>query len=163
MTFVLPAGSTGFFTGPPFPSTDYRALLGVVHEVARRAGREVSTTGLDGSHSYRAWRLAHDYRAWRLADDHEAPLWVLAHRHVPLAALVDTDPAAPGASGDGFVDWPPLEPVAIEAVGWRLLRRREATAPPTADALSLLAACEVEEIAYWAPETIGAVVFNWWD
>ena len=84
----------------------------------------------------------------------------LLHNYVRVCALVPSDwdclnPAFPD------IDRPATLDAAIEP--WRLLRGAELRAPPPDALVERLPACELKQVRYWKPATIGELIFNWWD
>ena len=142
----LPAGVTGFASGAAPAAVDDRAILGLVHETARRYGRTVQgRSDVPAVATYRLWSLVHPY---------EDPLSVLIHSTCLVVAV---------KAGDAFVDWPPLAPEDVSSIGWRLLTADEAAAPVKPALIAGLGQAEIEQIRYWQPATVADLVFNHWD
>ena len=149
----LPAGATGF--GPstqPRGREDTREFLAACHAAARQTGATVTA-------SQRA-AVTPDFDAVVLAYEHEH---VAALRHALLNVVafvqVPGDHVAPPLA---FTDRPGLAQVLGE-IGYQVLPAAELRQPTTSADLSNLTAHEHEQIKYWKPETVGELLFNYWD
>ncbi len=148
----LPRGSTGF-DGNLGPPPDRPALLTLVHGAARSDGREVvSLTAAETMATFDCLEFRHRFKS---------SLYLLVHNVVPILASVDRPPRP--LEPPHVISSPLLESDTVEAVGWRLLSPVEAAEHPRDELLAELSEAELQEVRYWRPSSIGALVFNHWD
>jgi hypothetical protein len=151
----VPRGATGFKDSEtePLPVTDSRLFVSACHEAARRAGyRVVEITRSSATRSFHSAVLTSQDRK----------VAVLGHGHLPLMAIAQV-PAA-GSTSVVFADGSHELELALEASEtFRLLRAEELRLPLEQVDLSRLDPAERRQIAYWSPETLGELLFNYWD
>jgi hypothetical protein len=153
---VLPGGVTGFWDrgDEPLTVTDVRAFRGHCHDAARRAGgRVVSVTRPNPEGLCRNFAVG----VFALPAGEVA---AVLNAHHPLVAFAD--PPADGETSLRFRDCPELA-AALGSFGvYRVASAAELEQPPTPAALGDLSEVEREQVAYWEPQRVGDVVFNWW-
>ncbi|MDW3850575.1 hypothetical protein NMK34_28575 [Micromonospora sp. BRA006-A] len=146
----LPPGATGFHT--PGGRADVRAFTAVCHHAARALGATVTgVTPAGVTPSFHTVDIA-------AARHHVA---VLRHVTVPFIAF-----ARPRAGGDAtvtFVDRPGLAAVLDTLTDARSLTADQLGIPLSQADLSALDRAEQDQIGYWAPATVGELLFNFWD
>ncbi|RJQ83386.1 hypothetical protein D5S17_00465 [Pseudonocardiaceae bacterium YIM PH 21723] len=81
---------------------------------------------------------------------------VLGHTLLPLVAATD-------CPGGRFVELPADLAEAYAAKGFEPLAAADLIRPLDQADTSALHPAELEQISYWRPETIGALLFNHWD
>ncbi|TDC45250.1 hypothetical protein E1212_29090 [Jiangella ureilytica] len=147
----LPRGATGF-NAPPGEEPDLGTFTTVCYHAARAIGATV--TGVikaDVTPSFHTIDVAQ-------AQHHIA---VLRHTTVPLVAF-----ARPRTSGDAtitFIDRPDLAAAITNLTDAQILTAEQLGIPlPQAD-LSALGPHEHDQINYWKPNTVGELLFNFWD
>ncbi|MFI6009132.1 hypothetical protein ACIBAG_09905 [Streptomyces sp. NPDC051243] len=86
---------------------------------------------------------------------------VLCHAVLPVVAFAASPPPA-GAPVADFTS-PPAWAAAFEPSGLRLLDVAELSMPLARADTSELAEAELEQALYWRPDTVGELMFNWWD
>lgn len=152
--FRLPRGSTGFrCAGERPPSApDPREFTRIVHDVVRRTnGRVLAVDPAEGRRSFHAATLTYRDRELEAVGHVLLPLLALARRRrgsdMTLSFL--DDPEVSGKLGA-------CEP-------YRVLGMAELALPVARVDLSELGEVEMDQIRYWRPETVGELVFNFWD
>lgn len=157
MEWKIPRGTTGFryFKEAPLPETDRRAVAELSYQWARNLGGTVEQILPPSlTSTYYAAVLAHgQYEVQHVT--------VLFHRHLPLLALVSHPPR--DLDDLCVIDDPIVTEAMPDYSEFQLLAHDQLAAPVTSTSLSELAATELNQIAYWKPETIGEVLFNLWD
>jgi hypothetical protein len=147
----LPAGASGFVDSQP-GTGGTREFLAACHAAARQTGATVAAT--------QQAAVTPDFDAVLLAYEHEN---VAALRHTLLSLVafvrVPGDHIAPPLE---FTDRFPLAQI-LSAVGYQVLPAAELRQPLTSADLSDLSAHEHEQIRYWKPQTVGELLFNYWD
>jgi hypothetical protein len=88
-------------------------------------------------------------------------LALLGHRHVPLLAVAES--SADNSGLVTFVDDPAVREALALPTPFRLLTLDELDTPVSLADLSGLASAELGQIASWKPETVGELLFNYWD
>jgi len=99
---------------------------------------------------------------------------VLRHAELPLVALAEPCPASDSFAlqpvhltrsfgAARFIDRPLITAVITEFSDLRVMSAEELNAPLSRVDLSELSAGEHSEIAYWKPDTVGDLLFNFWD
>ncbi|TWP47918.1 hypothetical protein FKR81_30025 [Lentzea tibetensis] len=136
----LPRGATGFWhASQECPGTvDARVFRALCHDAARRAGATVTYYTEPGV-------TPNFHRV-----DTGASIAVVCHELLPLVALM---------SEQTFVD----DPKWTFDAPFQLLSKEVLDTPVSAADLSELHEVELKQIANWQPETIGQLIFNWWD
>ena len=148
----LPAGSTGFDAPPVDAAAHRRAFLTACHHAARAIGGRVA--GIEGpgvTPNFHLAEIAH--RDGRLS--------VLGHGCVLFAAI-----AGPRPWRDlrpTFADDPAVAAAIVAASALRPLAVAELSTPLDQADLSALGPGEHRQIAYWKPDTVGELLFNYWD
>jgi hypothetical protein len=142
-------GATGFHRAGEVPprETDLKSFRRACHAAARMAGAAVQ--GLDVG-------LCASFDAVDIAGT-----VVLVHRHLPVVAFSGAA-LEPGSPVRGFVPPPPWAGPLADA-GFRLLEPAEPDAPIERVDLSALPEAELKAVRHWRPQTLGELMFNWWD
>ncbi|WP_306318047.1 MULTISPECIES: hypothetical protein [unclassified Streptomyces] len=151
-TFRLRRGSTGFhhLGAPPAPGTGPRACRTAWYAAARAAHGQVG--------DFAERRYPRNFHTATI-DDRGGTHFALFHASCPLVAFV---------SGqhhwytDEFRD-PPAWAATLDAHGYTVLNASQLLSPLSESDTSDLSADEWQQIRYWKPETVGAVLFNSWD
>ncbi|NYF58605.1 hypothetical protein [Micromonospora purpureochromogenes] len=148
----LPAGATGFGVRSTEPDGGLRSFRTVCHHAARRTGGGVTSCAAAGvTPSFHTAVVVRGDRA----------VAVLRHTVLPLVAL-----ARPRCAGDAdvaFVDDATLAAALAEVSGLRVLSVAQLHTPLSRVDLTALTAEEHAQLAYWKPETLGGLLFNFWD
>jgi len=149
----LPAGATGF--GPskqPRGREDAREFLAACHAAARQTGATVTAS--------QQAVVTPDFDVVLLAYERER-VAALRHTLLNIVAFAQSlgDHVAPPLA---FTDRPGLAQILGE-IGYQVLPAVELRQPTTSADLSNLTAHEHEQIKYWKPETVGELLFNYWD
>ena len=85
-------------------------------------------------------------------------LCLLLNVYAPYAALAP----APLEEPLRFLDWPEHWPAALPQ--YRCLSSADLTAPcPPEQALTALSRAERDQVRHWDPQTMGELLFNFWD
>lgn len=147
-----PRGATGFrdHGTEPLPLTDARVFASVCYEAARLVrGRvlEITSPGVTPSFHTAVMRCG------------ELSVAVLGHMHLPFIATAQV-PTGRVAFTDNCDD---LEEVLRPSDAFRLLTGSELETPIGLIDTSDLDRAERSEIAFWKPETLGELLFNYWD
>lgn len=150
---MLVRGITGFrdSSDPPLSSTDRRAFLAALHTAAREVHAVIrSERGRDPVANFLEMEVT-------TPDGDE--LTVLVNDHEPLVAFSPGSPAP-----TRFVSYPELA-LALEAADaqFRVLEPAELNRSVTDSDLTHLGEAELDQVAYWKPQTLGEVIFNRWD
>jgi hypothetical protein len=152
--FRLPRGATGFrHAGDPPPSApDPREFTRIVHDVARRMnGRVLAVDPAGGRRSFHAAMLT--YR--------DRELELVGHVLLPLLALARLRSGSDMTLS--FLDDPEVSGKLGAYEPYRVPCTAELTLPVARADLSELGEVEMDQIHYWRPETVGELVFNFWD
>lgn len=150
----MPRGATGFWDhgSDPLPETDPRVFARICHEAARRAGGRVEKITPPGvTPNFHLATLARS--GHRLA--------LLGLRHLPLVAIAECSPD--NSVSVTFVDDLAVREALELATPFRLLTLGELGTPVSLADLSGLAPAGLRQIASWKPETVGELLFNYWD
>jgi hypothetical protein len=92
---------------------------------------------------------------------HGACTAVLGHNSVSVIAFAE--PRPPGHATVTFIDRPELAAAIRATCDLPIFTKQQMNSPvPTAD-LTALGADEHRQIRYWRPNTIGELLFNFWD
>lgn len=146
----LPPGATGF--GADRSGVDLPALLAICHHAVRRVGgtiTRVTPAGVTPSfHTV-------------LVDHPDGRVAALGHATVPMVAFAQPFPA--GDTRPVFLDHPALAAAVSRASDLRVLTVDELRTPLSAVDLAALPADEHRQIRCWRPETVGELLFNFWD
>ena len=145
----LPPGITGFNV---LTSVDVRAFRTRLYNAARDSGFNVDEPPPDEARIHHT--LVRSLVSFR------GEQWsLLLNIHQPFVAF-----AAPNTEvlnfNFEFRDCPPL---AQKLSGYTVLSTDFLNSPVTQEAIALLSESEKQEVKYWAPQTLGQVVFNFWD
>lgn len=145
----LPRGITGFDVST---SVDVRAFRTTLCTAARDAGFTVDEPPQNTPSIYHTFVrsfVSHRGEQWRL----------LLNVHHPYVAFTtpETDP------GNFNFEFRDCDSLAVNLFGYIVLSADFLNSPITEDAIALLGDSERNEIKYWAPQTLGHVVFNFWD
>lgn len=146
----LPPGATGFHaTGE---RADVSAFTAVCHHAARAIGATVTgVTPAGGTPSFHTVDIA-------AARYHVAVL-----RHVTVPFIAFAHPRAGDDASVTFVDHPGLAAVLDTLTDARVLTADRLGIPLSQADLSALDRAEHDQIGYWAPATVGELLFNFWD
>ncbi|HZT80161.1 MAG TPA: hypothetical protein VFA26_08065 [Gemmataceae bacterium] len=149
----LPRGITGFWAvgeqAPP--ASDTRAFRGHCHEVARRLGGGVLSVEEPSHRNFTVGTVA--TAAGSVA--------VLLNARYPFIGF-----AEPPRKGEVFLqfrDSSALAEVLREFGVYEVLPASELERRPTPDDLGALSEAELELVAYWRPQRVGDLIFNYWD
>lgn len=148
----LPAGATGFDT-PANPNADLRSFLTVCHQVARQLGGTITRTTPAG--------VTPNFHTAVIQYTDGQQIAVLRHAVLPLVAF-----AHPRSGGDTtmtFIDHPSLAATIRDICDLRVLTTDQLHTPLSHVDLSALTGHEHDQINYWKPETVGDLLFNYWD
>ncbi|MET8835425.1 hypothetical protein ABZV78_16110 [Micromonospora sp. NPDC004540] len=146
----LPPSATGFGAG--LPGADLPAFLAVCHHAARRVGGTVTRATPAGvTPSFHTVLIDHP----------GGPITALGHATVPMVAFAQPLPA--GDTKLAFLDHPDLAVAVGEVSDLRVLTVEALRTPLSAVDLAALRAEEHRQIRYWRPETVGELLFNFWD
>lgn len=148
----LPNGITGFYelNSDAPPRVDWKPFKQLCFDVALRNGGKVKEF-------YMAqYPTTFHYAKVEISEDE---FFILLNKHYPYLAFA----SLVGFEGITFMDRQDL----IEQLhfSYFILEERELNEPFNQDVInhSKLNAAELEQITYWKPETIGEVIFNYWD
>jgi hypothetical protein len=149
----LPTGATGFGDMVIDPATRRLRELGTIcHHAARRTGgRVTSLAGPGATPNFYAATIAYE-------DDTIAVV-----RHGLLALLAVARAPGPHDVRLVWVERPGLAETLREVTELRVLTLAELLTDVNRADLSELRPSELEQIAYWKPETVGELLFHWWD
>ncbi len=89
----------------------------------------------------------------------ERTTWILLHTIIPAYTVVDQPPSFGGQPQ--VIDHPACQP--LDDLGLHRMRQADATAGVSHQLLASLTSDELKQVAYWAPETVGQLVWNFWD
>lgn len=150
---ALPRGVTGFrgHQSEPLPKTDPQVFAMICYEVARTiSGRVGAITPPGVTPNFHSAVIVHGGKQ----------VMLLGHQHAPFLAT-----AAP-ASGNAsiiFVDDPRIHAALNPPGPFRLLTLSELQTPLNLADLAALDHAELVQINYWKPNTVGELIFNYWD
>jgi len=152
---ILPRGITGFLdSGAPIPTrSDFAAFLQLGHAAAQAVGCDVSG-GLDRTHV-----VTPNFHAVTFAQ-RELVSVLICNTRYPFVAAVEH---LSGTCRLEFRVIPETIAGLAEQSGFRVLSKSVLELPPDDQAISALAAAEVEQIQYWRPKRIGDIIYNFWD
>ncbi|MBT2448918.1 hypothetical protein J7F03_17825 [Streptomyces sp. ISL-43] len=150
--YRLERGATGFrhISEPPLPDTDIDACRAAWHAAARAAGGQVG--------DFVEQRYPQNFHSATITDQDGTHV-ALFHAHHPLIAFVDERRYA---FTDEFQD-PPAWAAPLTDHGFVILSASLLRSPFSEADASALADAEWNQIKYWEPETVGTVLFNFWD
>jgi hypothetical protein len=147
----LPAGATGFDI-PAAGHAEVRAFTAACHHAARAIGGVVTrVTPAGPTPNFHTIEISHGKQ--RVA--------VLRHAALSLAAF--TDPRGQGDMTLTFVDHSDLAAAITDVFNIQFLTAGQLNAPLSRADLDDLSPAEHKQIAYWQPNTVGDVLFNFWD
>ncbi|MFG1872456.1 hypothetical protein [Micromonospora arborensis] len=147
----LPPGATGF---SPLPGerADLKAFTAVCHHAARTIDATVTgVTPAGVTPSFHTIHITH-------AQHHIA---VLRHTVLPIVAF-----ARPRTGGDitiSFVDHPDLAATITKLTDAQVLAVNQLRTSLSQIDLSALDPSEHDQISNWKPNTLGELLFNFWD
>ncbi|MCP9986382.1 hypothetical protein LUX01_06410 [Streptomyces sudanensis] len=149
----LDRGATGFCGpgGEPANETDLTLFRSACWEAARRIGGRVGELPPAGASSFHSAAIT----------SRAEGLVVLCHAHLPVVAFTELRPV-PGQPLTRFVNPPPWAD-AFTAFGFRCLQVEDLSLPMSTVDVAELAEAELTQIRYWRPQSLGDLVFNWWD
>jgi hypothetical protein len=147
----LPAGATGFDT-PAIDEADVRAFTAACHHAARTTGGAVTLVIPAGqTPNFHTVEISH--ASQRVA--------VLRHAALPLATF--TEPRAEADTTLRFIDHPDLAAAITDVSDLQILTAAQLNAPLSRADLDDLSPAECSQIAHWQPNSIGDLLFNFWD
>jgi hypothetical protein len=148
----LSTGATGFGSGTTHETADLSAFTALCHHAARATNGTVTHVIAAGvTPSFHTINIAH-------RQHHTA---VLRHATLPLLAF-----AAPRSDGETtltFLDDHDLAAAITEVSDLQIMTARQLSTPLTQTDLSDLHPSEHNQINYWKPNTVGELLFNFWD
>ena len=147
----LPAGATGF-NAVPGAGLTLSAFATLCHHAARAVGGTV--TGVVPAGVTPTFHTVEITRYGQRTT-------VLGHSTVSIGAFAE--PRAPGDATVTFTDRPDLAAVIGATSHLVILTTQQLNAPLSTADLTALDAGEHKQIAYWRPDTIGELLFNFWD
>ena len=62
-----------------------------------------------------------------------------------------------------FISEPNIEQTLTSYTGYEVLTKEQLDAPVTDEELAALNGMEYSQYDYWKPDTLGEIIFNWWD
>ena len=153
---VFPCGITGFWlsTDAPPPATNEREFLAVCHAAAQQLHGKVLSQDLVADH--RACNFSVVTIQLPLED-----IAVLLNSHIPLIAM--SQPLSRQDLTIRFVDSPVLADAIRKCGSFTILTASELAQRISDDMLADLSNAEMQQIKYWKPATVGAMLFNFWD
>ncbi|MFI1176712.1 hypothetical protein [Streptomyces melanogenes] len=154
MLIRIARGATGFWGhgDDPLPGADVAAFRSACHAAARSIDGTASEVAPAGS-------MPSFHTA--VISTSSGRSIVLCHAVFPVVAFVASLPND-GAPLPDFIS-PPGWAAAFEVGGFRLLDVDELCMPLASADTSELAGEELEQVGYWRPNTVGELMFNWWD
>ena len=145
----LPRGITGFDVST---SVDVRAFRKTLYAAARDAGFTVEDPPPD--HAKIHHTLVRSLISYR-----DEQFSLLLNIHHPYVAF-----AEPNTDLLNFnFEFRDCDALAVNLFGYTVLSAEFLNSPVSADSIALLGEAERHELKYWAPQTLGHVVFNFWD
>lgn len=148
----LSHGATGFGPSAGDPDEDLRALAAIAHHAARRTHGAVSAVTEAGpTPNFHTALLA--YRARQIT--------ILHHARLPLLAFAE--PRDQLSTTIVFVDDPRLAAAIHEVSDLPVLTAAELGQPLSGVDLADLDQAEHQQIKHWKPDTVGQLLFNFWD
>ncbi|MGC4749114.1 hypothetical protein ACLQ28_26155 [Micromonospora sp. DT201] len=147
----LSPGATGF-NPPPGDQTDLNAFTAVCYHAARTIDATVTGVTPAGiTPSFHTIDVTHAQH--RIA--------VLRHTALPIVAFAS--PRAPGDSNITFIENPGLAAAITNLTDAQVLTLDQLHTPLAQIDLSALDPGEQDQISYWKPNTLGELLFNFWD
>ena len=153
--FVLPRGITGFTNrnDPPLPvCIEKRQFSTDCYQVARQCNAAVRTIAEPlGVENFRTTEFA-------IGDKN---ILTLLNIHFPYLAMAQVR-----HDGDltlNFIDVPALASEFRAIDRYQVLTADNLAQPITESMVGNLSKTELHEMRYWNPQTIGEVIFNYWD
>jgi hypothetical protein len=152
----LPKQAVGFWDArsKSFPEVDLDALVALVRRSARPLGVWIEEVDrLDYPRSFHAIRLKSRTEMYDL----------LCLRHLAWVGFCHAAPAFMGFDTDATFKDPPQWANLLIEDGYRVLTRTELALPSAAIDISELSAGARNSYKHWKPDTLAAILFNWWD
>ncbi len=153
---ILNRGITGFILSgdPPLATTDERAFFSVCQTVALALNGNIESFEPPSKYREKSFSIA----TLKLADQ---SLSIILHANFPYVAFAQ--PILRDQTSISFVDYPEAELEFQRFADYTILTAEELGTPVWQVDLSNLGEAELEQIEYWKPETVGELVFNFWD
>ena len=150
---ALPCGITGFWRvgEQPPPATDINTFCRHCYEAARKLGGHVLSIEKPNHRSFAVGTLA--FPADQVA--------VLLNAQYPIIGFAE--PAMSGELSLRFRDSAVLAEVFHELRVYAVLSASELERRPTSGDFGALSEAELAQVAYWRPQRVGDVIFNYWD
>jgi len=147
----LPPGATGFGP-PPGARPDLRHFTAVCHQAARAIDATVTDVTPAGvTPNFHTIDI-------RYAQHHISVL-----RHTVLPFIAFALPRAGGEISIAFVDHHDLAAAILNLTDARVLTVEQLRTPLAHIDLTALGRHEHDQINYWKPNTLGELLFNFWD
>ena len=148
----LPRGVTGFIRGESPTMISFRAFKTLVYQAASHLGARVDGMTESG--------VTPNFHAAVITVGEEQ-VQVLCNATCPIFAL--SEPSSDGCRTLVFIDRASIAESLVR-FGAPTVLTTSCLSPhlETAD-LAALDQSELDQLKYWKPQTIGEVVFNWWD
>ena len=151
----LPRGATGFrhVDEAPLPETDFAKFKRSCYEVTRLLAGQVRLIEKhpDVTANYYRAELDTPYGA----------VSVLLNAIHPILSFAK--PVKEGECEFEFVDVPLLSQAFESVCDYTIMQAVELNARADAETYELLGRVELEQIKYWKPKSVGAILFNFWD
>lgn len=149
----LMRGATGFRVSgeDALPLTDVALLRQLCFEAARSVAGRVGMWREAGTSTFHSTTIT----------SRRVSCSVLFHAHLPVVAFTAAPPL-PGQLIGAFMDSPHWAGI-FEAGGLQLLGPRALGLKMADVDLGVLSQAELAQISYWRPESLGDLLFNWWD
>ena len=147
----LPSGATGFDAAPG-SGIALSAFTAICHHAARTVGGTVAAVVPAG--------VTPNFHTVEIIR-HGASTAVLGHNSVSIIALAA--PRPPDDATVTFIDRPELAAAVRAACDLPILTMQQLNASISTADLTALGANEHRQIRHWRPNTIGELLFNFWD
>jgi hypothetical protein len=150
---LLPEGVTGFLPRAhgPGKGVDLREVTALAHLAARLSGGRVATASA-------ASVTPNFHSAMIITGDR--PSWIIVNQIHPLVAAATSISMGTMSFIDGTQH---LKQAVALTPPFRLLSALELSLPVTEHDLVNLSPVEKAQIRYWQPESVGDMIFNYWD
>lgn len=150
----IPYGVSGFYNSDERkpPEIDVAKYKELCYQLARALGAELQEF-------HESLYPANFYKAVFLLG--EKNICLVMNKHYPLLAFADIADAV----RIEFIDYPPGNGVIPEGFKVLAVAELETPVPRNVDDLQSagLNQGEIQQIKYWKPDTLGQIIFNFWD